>query len=383
LILFDRHAPVMTERQLQMNSTTRPIGWIAVQAATTIRLIVGIHLAAPLALCAPVTNIAIDGSFADWADVPSYVDAAGGGFHAGTSIADVHGTGPWDPITGSPPAAIAHPDVDLLEYKFTHDENNLYAYFRAAGIIGKTQHRPTGTTLRSGRYYVIVTIDVDDDDSTGYWLHEGGYAPTSRGYDMNMELEFFDGSFNTGHYLSHDALTGDEFAQDFLNLTSGQWDPSGMNDGPYTPGFVQPAPGNYDNYTQWVYHENDTLTLVSDGGPVVPGIMSMAVSPDGHEIEICAPFRGFLTNAAGNANMALGKTLDISFSLEASGELAPGNNWGSDTGDPIIGYYLEGPVPEPSSLGMIVSSMLAGGLIGRLRAHCRLAGGGRGLLQLR
>jgi hypothetical protein len=332
----------------------------------TIGFLVGMWLAPP-ALGAPITHIAIDGSFVDWQGVPSYADAAGGGFHTGTNIPDVHRTGPWDPMAGGPPAAIAHPDVDLLEYKFTHDENSLYAYFRAAGIIGRTQHRATGTTLRSGRYYVIVTIDVDDDDNTGYWLHEGGYAPTSRGYDMNMELEFFDGSFNTGHYLSHDALTGEEFAEDFLNLTSGQWDPSGMNDGPYPPGFVQPAPGNYDNYTQWVYHENETLTLVSDGGPVVPGIMSMALSPDGHEIEISAPFKGFLSNAAGNPNMALGKTLDISFSLEASGELAPGNNWGSDTGNPIMGYYLEGALPEPSTLLIFVTGLLACRLNGRSR----------------
>jgi hypothetical protein len=114
---------------------------------------------------------------------------------------------------------------------------------------------------------------------------------------MNMELEFFHGSLNTGHYLSHDPLTGEELDQDTLNLTSGQWNQ--MSHGPNTPRFVQPATGNHDNYTQWVYHENDTLTLVSDPGPVVPAIMSMALSPDGHEIEICAPFKGFLNNAMG------------------------------------------------------------------------------------
>jgi len=32
--------------------------------------------------------------------------------------------------------------------------------------------------------------------------------------------------------------------------------------------------------------------------------------------------------------------------LEASGELAPGGTWASDTGDPIVGYYLS-PYPEP------------------------------------
>jgi hypothetical protein len=53
---------------------------------------------------------------------------------------------------------------------------------------------------------------------------------------------------------------------------------------------------------------------------------------------------------SGQPNMALCKTLDTSFSLEASGEL--GENWASDTGDPIVGYYLSA-VPEPSSLAIV------------------------------
>jgi hypothetical protein len=313
-------------------------------------LIAAARISTPSALAEPVTHIAIDGSFADWASVPTHTDAAIGGFHTGTNIPDVHTTGPWDPsIPGDLPNATDHPDVDILEFKFTHDETNLYAYFKATGFIGRTIQRPPGATSGpQGRYYVIVTIDVDNNDDTGYWLHEGGYAPTSRGYDMNMELEFFDGSWNTGHYLSHDAITEAEFMQDLLDLTNNEYD--GLSDGPYTPGFVQPAAGNYENYTQWVYHNNDTLTLVGDRGPVVPGIMSMALSPDGHEIEFCAPFKGFLGNASGEPNMALGKTIDVSFSLEASGQLVPGGTFGSDTADPIVGYYLGGAVPEPSSL---------------------------------
>ncbi len=297
------------------------------------------------ASAAPITPISIDGSFDDWAAVPSYFDAAGGAFHTGTNIPDVHDTDGYNPGAGEVPGRTAHADVDILEYKFTHDEDSLYAYIRSAGIIGRTQHRPPGSNLASGRYYVIVTIDVDNDDATGYWLHKGGYAPTSNGYDMNMELEFFDGVLNTGHYLSHDALTDAGLTQDFRNLTGGAWTQS--NDGPYAPGFVQPAAGNYKNYTQWVYHENDTLTIVRDRGPVVPGIMSMALSPDGHEIEFRAPFKGFLNNAAGEPNMALGKTIDVSISLEASGELALGRSWASDTAEPIVGYYLG--VPEPAS----------------------------------
>lgn len=285
---------------------------------------------------APIRRIVIDGSFDDWNEVPSYFDP----------VDDQHDTD-HDGINDVP-SYVHHPDVDILEYKFAHDEHNLYAYFRARGVIGRTRTQAQGG---AGRYYVIVTIDVDNDDSTGYWLHEGGYYPTSNGYDMNMELEFFNGSWNTGHYLSHDSLSQAEEDRDIYDLTSGQWN-GNYESGPYTPGFVQPAPGNYDNYTQWVYHANDTLTLVRDRGPIVPGIMTMALSADGHQIEFCAPFKGFLKNASGQPNMALGKTIDVSFSLEASGELFT-NRWASDTAEPIVGYFLG--VPEPSSVLLGVS----------------------------
>ena len=326
---------------------------------------------------APINHITVDGNFSDWDSVPTYTDPNGapGVLHNG--IPDVHDT---DHSTlGGVPSYVDHPDVDILEYKFTHDENNLYAYFKADGIIGNTQTSAQG---KAGRYYVIVTIDVDNDDSTGYFLHEGGYYPTSGvdRYDMNMEAEFYNGELNTGHYLSHDATgpeNGPAIRQDFADLTLESYVPTNVNNvdvpgpaGPYTPGFAQPAPGNYDNYTQWVYHENDTLTLVQDKGPVVPGIMTLSLSPDGHEIEIAAPFKGFLNNAMGDPNMALGKTIDVSFSLEASGELAPGRDWASDTANPIVGYVLEGPsVPEPSTVWLACLGFIGLVPLRRLRAQ--------------
>src|SRR5262245_1068969 len=288
---------------------------------------IGIGMVSGVVIGAPVQQIGIDGSFADWNVVPSYYDPQ-------DDQHDTDHSGQFDT-----PNYVNHPDVDLLEYKFDYNEQTLYAYLRSRGQIGRTQQQSAGT---AGRYYVIVTIDVDNSDTTGYWLHEGGYYPTSRGYDMNMELEFYNGSWNTGHYLSHDSLSQAAEDQDIFNLTSGQWT-GNYESGPYTPGYVQPAPGNYDNYTQWVYHQNDTLTLVKDRGPVVPGIVSYALSPDGHELEMRAPFKGFLKNAAADPNMALGKTLDISFSLEASGELAPGGTWASDTATPIASYFLGFP----------------------------------------
>lgn len=274
--------------------------------------------AAVIGWAGPIRAIVVDGEFDDWENVPSHSDPPN----------DTHDTdhdGQFDV-----PNPVSHPDVDLLEFKITHDEENLYAYFRSAGVIGRTQNQSQGT---AGRYYVIVTIDVDNNDDTGYWLHEGGYYPTTPGYDMNMEVEFYDGTFNTGHYLNHGCRNQAEFLK-AQNQQSNGW--------------VKLRPGTYDWYTQWVYWDFPTgfpeeiilpnggaIVWVLDKGPVYQGILEIGVSDDGHEAEMKAPFRGFLNRKNGNPIMKLGRRIDVSFSLEASSELAPGGQWASDTANPV------------------------------------------------
>ena len=92
---------------------------------------------------------------------------------------------------------------------------------------------------------------------------------------------------------------------------------------------------------------NDSVTFVQDRGPVIQGNITYALSPDGHKLEMKVPFKGFLVDAGGNPIITTGKTVDLSFSLEASGELGnevtPSNrngNWASDTGEPINGYVI-------------------------------------------
>jgi len=119
-------------------------------------------------------------------------------------------------------------------------------------------------------------------------------------------------------------------------------------------------PGTYDYYSEWVWFDSPatgtyrlpppdnfaSITFVVDKGPTYQGIIRIALSPDGHQAEMVAPFRGFMRDTSGNLIVGLRKTLNISISLEASGELAPGGQWASDTGDPIAGYYLS-PYAEP------------------------------------
>ncbi len=247
---------------------------------------------------------------------------------------------------------MVHADVDILEYKFTHDAENVYAYFKATGVIGNTQvetYDGDGAVVdRAGRYYVIVTIDVDNDDATGYPLHEGGYYPTTPGYDMNFEVEYYNGEYNTGHYLQHGCLNLVEKEQAFIDQSFG---------------LVDVRAGTYAYYTQWVWwdnpltgdilinedysdgsHTDASITWVWDKEGIYNGvIIEVNLSADGTEIEVKAPFRGFMKYLTGHneeAIMKLGRTIDASFSLEASGELAVVQEWASDTGQPIVGYFL-------------------------------------------
>src|SRR6266566_4778926 len=178
--------------------TSRKESRSKIQTRVGLMLGVGVFFAAP-AFGAATHAIVIDGNFSDWASVPSHYDPVGGPGVLHDGIPDTHDTDHSGP--NDVPVYVEHPDIDLVEYKFTHDSSNLYAYFRATGIIGNTISNAT----QHGRYYVIVTIDVDSNTNTGYGLHEGGYYPTSYGYDMNMEYEFYNGGPNKGNYLNHGA----------------------------------------------------------------------------------------------------------------------------------------------------------------------------------
>jgi hypothetical protein len=89
-----------------------------------------------------------------------------------------------------------------------------------------------------------------------------------------------------------------------------------------------------------VYHENGTITFVRDKGLSVYGIVRAVLAKDGHEIEVSVPYKGFLNDPDGKPIIGIGKTLDLSFSLETSAELTREKLWTSDTGEPIEGYVL-------------------------------------------
>ena len=290
-------------------------------------LVDGIHrlLAKPPAKSERPVPITIDGQFDDWSQLDSYFDP----------LYDTHDTGHSQ--RDDVPRYVEHPDVDLVEYKVTNDDHNLYFYFRSRGQIGRTQVA-TGQQP-AGRYYAIVTIDVDRDNATGYNLHEGGYYPTSDGYDVNAEIEFFDGEENTAHYLNQAIDNAVDLRQSFQEQARNSF--VANRDGPYPAGTITLRPGHYDYYTQWVYHDDNQLTFVRDKGPIVKGIAHANTSRDRSELEAVFPLRGFLPMQDGRLLITPGQEIDLSFSLEASGEFAPGQEWASDTAVPIRGYRLK------------------------------------------
>ncbi|MBK7106983.1 MAG: T9SS type A sorting domain-containing protein [Ignavibacteriae bacterium] len=271
-------------------------------------------------------NIIIDGNFNDWENIPVIVS---------DSANNVHDTDGYEE-GGEPAQFLDYSDVDILEVKFTNDENSLYGYIKSKGIIGNTSSTSLGHT-KSGRYYFIFTIDVDDNDTTGYPLREGGYYPDSKGYDMNMEVEFYNGEYNTGHYLNHEYISEEDY--------NANW----QND--LTQGIVRLTPGTYDWYSQWVLFEDSTYVVVEDKGPIYYGIIKIAVSENGNEAEISAPFWGFLKTPDGKNIIDVNQNIKVSASLEGSGELSEealklgytaGSKsvWGSNTAE-SFNYFIK------------------------------------------
>jgi hypothetical protein len=294
----------------------------------------------------PPVPIMIDGDFSDWDTTAPFLDAAD----------DQHDTEQRQP--DAMPEHVDHPDVDLLTYKVSHDEENFYFFIETTGQIGRTQMEDLARGLRAGHYRVIIAIDVDDDDATGFPLYEGGFftgTTNTSGYDLTAELEFFNGQINTESYTNHGARNNIELQQAFADQSSRNYLWNGpATQGPFKPGFVNVQPGSYARATQWVYKNadpnfngNDSVTFIQARGPAFDGNLNFAISADGTRLEMQVPFEGFLKDAGGNPLVGVSKTVDISMSLEATGELSgevspqnPNGRPASDTGEPISGYII-------------------------------------------
>jgi hypothetical protein len=305
-------------------------------------------------------NIIIDGNFDDWLNVRSYSDPQDN--RNGT----VYHQSPWFPSLNIPdchdtyatgqseiPSHIYNPNIDIIEYKITHDDTSLYIYFRVVepGVIGYTAVGSGGFDPNdplkpsAGRYYVITTVNIDMNNTTGYWLNGGGYYPTAPGFDGNFEIEFYNGTYNQDYYLDHAANNDNE--------TSYLKEENIQNNFIFRPAL-------YQYYTEYVYWEHeptsDEIRRCLDGPYKLPhpynesyicftqdmapgpfnGIITYARSEKGNELEMRAPFQGFLLNKdTGLSTLQLGMTINISLSLETSPEYSSPQEWCSDTASTI------------------------------------------------
>ncbi|CAF2971140.1 unnamed protein product [Rotaria sp. Silwood2] len=301
-------------------------------------------------------DIIIDGNFDDWLNVPSYSDPRD----------NINGTvyqeSPWFPSLKIPDCHDAHtkiltdmpkhtynPNVNIIEFKIAHDDSSLYVYYRVVdnGVIGKTSvgpdkfNRSDPSKPSAGRFYIITTVNLDMNDTTGYWLHEGGYYPTAPGFDANFEIEFYNGTYNQGYYLDH--------AANNTNETKYTREENIQNKLAFRPAY-------YEYYTEYVYWRQkptqDEIKRCLDGPYELPspynnsyicfsqdlapgpynGIVTYARSAKGNELEMRAPFQGFLLNKdTGLPTLQLGMTVNISLSLETTPEYSTPQEWASDT----------------------------------------------------
>eukprot|EP00697_Spironema_sp_BW2_P005731 gnl/Spiro4/17991_TR9599_c0_g1_i1.p1 gnl/Spiro4/17991_TR9599_c0_g1~~gnl/Spiro4/17991_TR9599_c0_g1_i1.p1 ORF type:complete len:400 (+),score=91.56 gnl/Spiro4/17991_TR9599_c0_g1_i1:123-1322(+) len=305
----------------------------------------------------PPHKIVINGKFDDWlkSDITIYTDPedAEDGSVTQDGIPDCHDTD--HKLPRDTPAHVFNGDFDLLRFAITHDEENVYAYLMARGDISRTSQVGKDGQTTAGRSYIQVAMDIDNDYSTGYCLCEGGYYPNACGYDIQFELEMYNGTFNTAHYLLHAMVNESQLTEArFLAIHKGE---------------VFLAPAHYDLYTEWVYYDPNTITpeeraRCTDGPHTLPngaaicfvadkangpfsGIMDHAFDEARHQVEIKAPYRGFL-NRNGKPVLGLGQKVTVVMMLEGSGEYSSPNSWCTDAAYPIRGYVFEPPPPAPA-----------------------------------
>ncbi|CAF3831479.1 unnamed protein product [Rotaria sp. Silwood1] len=301
-------------------------------------------------------DIIIDGNFDDWLDVRSYTDPRD----------NINGTvyqeSPWFPSLKIPdchdtdskkqtdiPKHIYNPNVNIVEFKIAHDDSSLYVYYRVVddGVIGKTSaglgpfNRSDPSKPSAGRFYIKTIINLDMNDTTGIWLNEDGFYPTAPGFDGRFRIEFYNGTYNQGSYADHGTNNSNETSyvieenkqNKFLIRPAAQayssvyiyWRQKPTQDeikrcldGPYE----LPAP--YDNH--YVCFSKDCAP-----GPF-NGIVTYARSAKGKELQMRAPFLGFLLNKdTGLPTLQLGMTVNISLSLETTPEYSIPQEWVSDT----------------------------------------------------
>jgi hypothetical protein len=247
-------------------------------------------------------KITIDGNFDDWRNV----------------------AGVDDPVGDLVPYLEYVADVDLLEFKVSHDNENIYLYARVAGQVGRSH--PAG-----GRNYFYAYMDVDQNAGTGFLPSRDDecYYGVDIGDDCEVQFEFVENKFRKTFY-GFCGLGGDD---DVLkqNVTIGKsqygrFDENGREREHYK--------------SEYIYRGGET-EITEDLKLGTSDSIQLAVSPDGSEVEIVSNFAGFLKDPQGRPTVRLGQTIDLAAGMECDSKAYIGKSkWAADSTRAIRDYRL-------------------------------------------
>ena len=248
------------------------------------------------------TRISIDGNFDDWRNT----------------------TGVDDPRGDLVPYLEYIPDVDLLELKVSHDDAHIYLYARVAGRVGCCH--PDG-----GRSYFYAYMDVDRDPGTGFLptRDDDCYFGVTIGDDCEVQFEFVDNRLLKTFYGFCGLGGNDNVLEQVVTLGKsqyGRFDPQGRERANYK--------------AEYIYTGGETA-ITADLKPGTSDTIHLAVSPDGHEVEVVSTLTGFLKNPQGEPTVGLGQSIDVAAGMECDSKAYPGKTrWAADSTPAIRGYTL-------------------------------------------
>ncbi|MGD9647337.1 MAG: hypothetical protein AB7U73_16610 [Pirellulales bacterium] len=248
-------------------------------------------------------QIAIDGNFDDWRNVPGVDDPRG----------DVAPYLDYDP------------DVDLLEFKVANDNEHIYLYARVAGQVGQSH-------ARGGRSYFYAYMDVDRNAETGFLptRDDDCYFGVDIGDDCEVQFEFVDGTFRKTFY-GFCGLGGDEnVLEQIVTLGKSQY------------GRLDERGHERAHYKSEYIYRRGAAAITEDLKLGTSDTIRLAVSPDGREVEIVSELRGFLKNAQAQPTLQLGQQIDVAAGMECSGRSGRRDSrWAADSTPAIRGYTLK------------------------------------------
>jgi hypothetical protein len=247
-------------------------------------------------------NIAIDGNFDDWRNVAGVDDRRG------------------DLV----PYLEYVPDVDILEFKVAHDDQHIYLYARVAGQVGRSH--PDG-----GRCYFYAYMDVDQNPNTGFLptREDECYFGVDIGDDCEVQFEFVNNVFRKTFYGFCGLGGNDNVLKQQLNLGKSHY------------GRFEDNGARRANYKSEYTYRNGITKITEDLKLGTSDTIRLAVSPDGHEVEVASTFTGFLKDSKSRPIVKLGQTIDIAAGMECDSKAYPGkSNWAADNTIAIRGYKL-------------------------------------------